>query len=61
MANGVFTRLAGLTSNIAANANKQIDELYLDHAEALFIVDLAPPTNFPSFQDSLQAEEEHKN
>eukprot|EP00957_Ditylum_brightwellii_P189683 14438663-Ditylum_brightwellii.AAC.1 len=35
IANGVFTQLAGITSDIAANRNKQTDELYLDHAKSL--------------------------
>jgi hypothetical protein len=49
IASGVFTCLARLTLNIVANENVQIDKLHPDHAEALFIADLAPPTNFPTF------------
>eukprot|EP00957_Ditylum_brightwellii_P016085 1211601-Ditylum_brightwellii.AAC.1 len=47
--NGGFTRLARLTSKIAANENARINEIYPDHAEALFAADLAPPTDFPTF------------
>eukprot|EP00957_Ditylum_brightwellii_P094715 7212809-Ditylum_brightwellii.AAC.1 len=61
IANGVFTRLARLTSNIVANRNQQIDELYPDHAEALFIADLAPPMDFPSFQELWNEDAERKN
>eukprot|EP00957_Ditylum_brightwellii_P003777 286794-Ditylum_brightwellii.AAC.1 len=49
--NWVFTRLARLTSNTATNQTLQIDELYPDHAEALFTADLTPPTGFPVFKE----------
>eukprot|EP00957_Ditylum_brightwellii_P114706 8746707-Ditylum_brightwellii.AAC.1 len=40
IASGVFTRLARLTLNIAANGKAQINEVYPEHAEALFMADL---------------------
>eukprot|EP00957_Ditylum_brightwellii_P184114 14023983-Ditylum_brightwellii.AAC.1 len=54
IANGGFTLLARLTSKIAANENAQINEIYPDHAKALFTADLAPPTDFPTFNELLQ-------
>eukprot|EP00957_Ditylum_brightwellii_P170626 12987639-Ditylum_brightwellii.AAC.1 len=48
-ASGVFTRLARLTSKIAANEKASIDKIYPDRAEALFTANLAPPTDFPTF------------
>eukprot|EP00957_Ditylum_brightwellii_P185708 14139141-Ditylum_brightwellii.AAC.1 len=50
----VFTRLARPTSNIAANGKACIDEVYLKNAEALFMTDLALPTDFPTLQDLWQ-------
>eukprot|EP00957_Ditylum_brightwellii_P179793 13696150-Ditylum_brightwellii.AAC.1 len=61
IANGVLTQLARLTLNIAASRNKQIDKLYPDHREALFIVDLAPPMDFSSYGELWQADGERKN
>eukprot|EP00957_Ditylum_brightwellii_P174628 13296686-Ditylum_brightwellii.AAC.1 len=49
IANGGFARLARFTSKIAANENAHINDIYPDHAEALFTADLAPPTDFPTF------------
>eukprot|EP00957_Ditylum_brightwellii_P180488 13748953-Ditylum_brightwellii.AAC.1 len=60
-ANGVFTRLARPTSNIVANEKRQIDKLYPDHAEALFIANLVPLTDFPTFQELWQDDEKRKN
>eukprot|EP00957_Ditylum_brightwellii_P123113 9386855-Ditylum_brightwellii.AAC.1 len=57
---GGFTYLARLTLNIAANENAQIDKLYPDHDEALFIADLSPPTDFPMFQELWQDNEKQK-
>eukprot|EP00957_Ditylum_brightwellii_P183852 14004146-Ditylum_brightwellii.AAC.1 len=50
IANGVFTQLASLTPDISANRNKQIDKLYLDYTEVLFIADLAPQQIFLLFR-----------
>eukprot|EP00957_Ditylum_brightwellii_P150726 11476349-Ditylum_brightwellii.AAC.1 len=61
IANGVFTRLARLTSNTATNQNLQIDELYPDHAEALFTADLASPMDFPTFKELWEEDEQLKN
>eukprot|EP00957_Ditylum_brightwellii_P030347 2298363-Ditylum_brightwellii.AAC.1 len=49
IANGVFTQLARLTSRSVANGNAQINDVYPDHAEALFTANLAPLTDFPTF------------
>eukprot|EP00957_Ditylum_brightwellii_P077062 5856701-Ditylum_brightwellii.AAC.1 len=54
--NGVFTRLERLTSNMATNQNLQINKIYLDHTDALFTVDLAPPTDFPHFKELSMGE-----
>ena len=61
IANGVFTRLARLTSKIVANQEARIDEIYPDHAEALFIAELAPPTDFPTFKDLWDDDEKRRN
>eukprot|EP00957_Ditylum_brightwellii_P024122 1819217-Ditylum_brightwellii.AAC.1 len=61
IANGVFTRLARLTSKIAANENACIDEIYPDHAKALFMANLAPPTDFPTFNEFWQDDKRQKN
>eukprot|EP00957_Ditylum_brightwellii_P165861 12627707-Ditylum_brightwellii.AAC.1 len=61
IANGVFTRVARLTSKIAANQNARIDDIYPDHAKALFTADLAPPTDFPTFNKLWQDDERQKN
>eukprot|EP00957_Ditylum_brightwellii_P122962 9375343-Ditylum_brightwellii.AAC.1 len=59
--NGVFTRLARLTSNMAINQNLQINKLYPDHAEALFTADLAPPMDFPIFKELWEEDEQWKS
>eukprot|EP00957_Ditylum_brightwellii_P143402 10924840-Ditylum_brightwellii.AAC.1 len=61
IANGVFTRLARLTSKIAANQDARIDAIYPDHTEALFKADLAPPTDFPTFKDLWEDDKKRKN
>eukprot|EP00957_Ditylum_brightwellii_P141561 10784459-Ditylum_brightwellii.AAC.1 len=61
IASGVFTRLARLTLNIAANGKARIDEMYLDHAKALFMADLALPTDFLMFQELWQDDKRQKN
>eukprot|EP00957_Ditylum_brightwellii_P184445 14048642-Ditylum_brightwellii.AAC.1 len=61
IANGVFTLLARLTSKITAIQNARIDDIYPDHAEALFTVDLAPPMDFPTFNKPWQDDEKQKN
>eukprot|EP00957_Ditylum_brightwellii_P147556 11236915-Ditylum_brightwellii.AAC.1 len=60
IANGVSTRLARLTSKIAANGNARIDDVYPDHAKALFTADLAPPTDFPTFDELWRDDKEQK-
>eukprot|EP00957_Ditylum_brightwellii_P209415 15361674-Ditylum_brightwellii.AAC.1 len=60
IANGVFTWLARLASKIAANGNAQIDNVYLDHAKALFVANLAPPTDFLTFDELWHDDEEQK-
>eukprot|EP00957_Ditylum_brightwellii_P181989 13864645-Ditylum_brightwellii.AAC.1 len=59
--NGVFTRLARLTSKIAANQEARIDDIYPDHAEALFTADLVPPTDFPTFKELWNDDKKRKN
>eukprot|EP00957_Ditylum_brightwellii_P135923 10367299-Ditylum_brightwellii.AAC.1 len=61
VANGVFTWLARLTLKIAANENARMDEIYPDHAEALFTANLAPPTDFPTFNELWQNDKRQKN
>eukprot|EP00957_Ditylum_brightwellii_P137268 10465179-Ditylum_brightwellii.AAC.1 len=61
IANGVFTRLARLTLKNVANGQDKIDDIYPDHAEALFTADLALPTDFPTFEDLWHHNEERKN
>ena len=60
IANGVFTWLARLTLKNVANGNEKIDDIYPDHAEALFTADLAPPTDFPTFNELWREDEERK-
>eukprot|EP00957_Ditylum_brightwellii_P059276 4500154-Ditylum_brightwellii.AAC.1 len=60
IANRVFTWLARLTLKIAANQNACIDDIYPDHAEALFMADLAPPTDFPTFNKLWNDDEKQK-
>eukprot|EP00957_Ditylum_brightwellii_P186949 14237042-Ditylum_brightwellii.AAC.2 len=60
-ANGVFTRLARLTSNTTTNKNLQIKKLYLDHAEALMIADLTPLTVFPVFKQLWKGDSQWRN
>eukprot|EP00957_Ditylum_brightwellii_P090883 6920323-Ditylum_brightwellii.AAC.1 len=59
--NGIFTRLARLTSNTATNQNLEIDKLYPDHTDTLFTADLAPPTDFPIFKALWEEDEQQKN
>eukprot|EP00957_Ditylum_brightwellii_P022911 1729169-Ditylum_brightwellii.AAC.1 len=61
IANGVFTQLARLTLKIAANQDARIDDIYPDHAEALFTADLAPPTDFLTFKELWNDDEKTKN
>jgi hypothetical protein len=61
IAKGVFTQLARLTSKIAANQEARIDDIYPDHAEALFTADLAPPTDFPTFKELWNDDKKRKN
>eukprot|EP00957_Ditylum_brightwellii_P160777 12240115-Ditylum_brightwellii.AAC.1 len=58
--NGVFTRLARLTLRSVANGNAQINDVYPDHAEALFTADLAPPTDFLTFDELWHDDKEQK-
>eukprot|EP00957_Ditylum_brightwellii_P062345 4730132-Ditylum_brightwellii.AAC.1 len=60
IANGVFTWLARLTSRSVANRNAQIDDVYPDHAKALFMANLAPTTDFPTFDELWRDDEEQK-
>ena len=60
VANGVFTQLARLTSRSVANGNTQINDVYPDHAEALFTADLAPPTDFLTFDELWHDDKEQK-
>eukprot|EP00957_Ditylum_brightwellii_P063851 4845075-Ditylum_brightwellii.AAC.1 len=60
IANGVFTRLARRTSKNVANGHDRIDDIYLDHAKALFTADLAPPTDSPTFEDLWHHNNERK-
>eukprot|EP00957_Ditylum_brightwellii_P104869 7992623-Ditylum_brightwellii.AAC.1 len=48
------------TEFLQANEKRQIDELYPDHAEALSIADLAPPTDFPVFQFQKLCQDDKK-
>eukprot|EP00957_Ditylum_brightwellii_P001648 127640-Ditylum_brightwellii.AAC.1 len=57
IASGKFARLARRTLNIAANGKAQIDKIYPDHAKAFFTANLAPPTDFPAFQELWQDNE----
>eukprot|EP00957_Ditylum_brightwellii_P087694 6677604-Ditylum_brightwellii.AAC.1 len=61
IANGVFTRIARLNPNTATNQNLQIDELYPDHAEALFTTNFAPPVDFPIFKTLWEEDDQWKN
>eukprot|EP00957_Ditylum_brightwellii_P146490 11153201-Ditylum_brightwellii.AAC.1 len=61
IANEVFTWLARLSSKIAANENASINDIYPDHAEVLFTADLAPPTDFPTFNKLWQDDKRQKN
>eukprot|EP00957_Ditylum_brightwellii_P024460 1846449-Ditylum_brightwellii.AAC.1 len=61
IAHGVFTRLARFTSKIAANQNARTDDIYPDHAKALFMADLDPPTDFPTFKELWQDDKKQKN
>eukprot|EP00957_Ditylum_brightwellii_P040252 3045867-Ditylum_brightwellii.AAC.1 len=60
IANGVFTQLARLISRSVANGNARIDDVYPDHAEALFTADLAPPTDFLTFNKLWRNDKEQK-
>eukprot|EP00957_Ditylum_brightwellii_P058282 4419050-Ditylum_brightwellii.AAC.1 len=60
IANGVFTQLARLTLRSVANGNARIDDVYPDHTEGLFTADLAPPTDFPTFDELWRDDKEQK-
>eukprot|EP00957_Ditylum_brightwellii_P050243 3810345-Ditylum_brightwellii.AAC.1 len=60
IANGVFTWLARLTLRSVANGDAQIDDVYPDHAEALFTADLAPLTDFLTFDKLWRDDKEQK-
>eukprot|EP00957_Ditylum_brightwellii_P053961 4087014-Ditylum_brightwellii.AAC.1 len=61
IANGVFTWLARLNSKIAANKNARINDVYPDHAKALFTANLAPPTDFLTFNELWRDGKKQKN
>eukprot|EP00957_Ditylum_brightwellii_P199685 15222404-Ditylum_brightwellii.AAC.1 len=55
-------KYAGRTSTRRPTTFKSIASgLYPDHTEALFIADLVPPTDFPTFQEVWQDNEKQKN
>eukprot|EP00957_Ditylum_brightwellii_P199504 15207800-Ditylum_brightwellii.AAC.1 len=60
IANVVFTRLTRLTLRNVANGTERIDDIYPDHAKALFMADLAPPTDFPTSDELWRDDEERK-
>ena len=54
--NGVFKRLAKLTSKSESKLNSTIDSLYPNHAKALQIAELAP-SSFPTMKEILEEAE----
>ena len=56
---GVLARLAKLTTVTEGNKDKKLDELYPQHAKALKIAALAPPS-FPTLSEALKNQESTK-